>query len=707
MDHPSLGQSAKRRREEDECELSEEDETRKVGRLSSPDPSPHSPLIPVARGVPANPALDHVMEEINRRLKIIREGNDDDPTQTPSTYLGHCLRLVAKKNKMEFFHLLSQYEDLDVNQTDYKGSTALMVACQSGSEDIVRLMLANPKYDTHLGDRSGNSCLHYAIKNNKSSVVDLLLADPRISASASDIGNDNGTTPLMMACMDGFAEIAEKLLSGGNVDINCADKRGDTPLLHATVGGASALVSRLLEVPDIKINQANKNGDTALMCAANDGHTEIVARLLQCGELKVNSSNVDKYTSLMCACDKGNKDVVQLLINHPDIDINLKDEGGDTALVWALDKNHMDVAEMLTEVESLEGNDINVMSLTGCLNGSPAKSRDVLEAVTRSLQMGKPRIGLWLLKQRLKTIEDANMTLLEQLLVNAVKEEVKDIAVYLVENSRVDLNTGDKNDALIILASNGQSEDSEDIVKALVRSGRCNLNSVGSSGNTALLRACDNGNQEIALALLSKPETDVNMIGEGETALTCAARRGMISVVEILLEREGLEINHRVSSAFKGKTALIWAGEEGHQDVIRLLVKHDQLEVNMMDDDGYTALIWAADNGHLEAVRELLKHPLIDVNCVDLDGHSALTWAADKGHTELVKLLLDRDLNVNVRDNEGYTPLICAAQMARIDVVDLLLEDGRTDVNLEVITASLLFVLFMSYPCRTMITTPL
>ena len=700
MDHPNLEQGAKRRREEDECELSEEEETRKVARLStpSPDPSPHSPLIPVARGVPANPALDHVMEEINRRLKNIREGNDDDPTQTPSTYLGHCLRLVAKKNKMKFFQLLSQYEDLDVNQTDYKGSTALMVACQSGSDDIVRLMLANPSYETNLGDRSGNSCLHYAIKNNKSSVVDLLLADPRISARASDNGNENGTTPLMMACMDGFVEIAEKLLLCSNVDINCADKRGDTPLLHATVGGFSALVSRLLEVPDIKINQANKNGDTALMCAANDGHTEIVARLLQCRDLKVNSSNVDMYTSLMCACDKGNMDVVQLLINHPDIDINLKDEGGDTALVWALDKNHMDVVEMLTKVESLEGNDINVIALTGCLNGSPAKSKDVLEAVTRSLQMGKPRVGLWLLKHRLKMIEDANMTLLEHLLIQAVREELKDIAVYLVENSRVDLNVGDKNDALIILASNGKSEASVEIVKALVRSGRCNLNSVGSNGNTALLRACDNGNQEIALALLSKPETEINVIGEGETALTCAARRGMISVVEILLERDGLEINHRGKSAVKGKSALIWAGEEGHQDIIRLLAKHDKLEVNMMDEDGYTALIWAADNGHLEAVRELLKHPAIDVNCVDLDGHSALTWAADKGHTELVKLLLGRDLNVNVRDNEGYTPLICAAQMARIDVVDLLLEDGRTDVNLEVITASVLFVLFMSFP---------
>ena len=115
----------------------------------------------------------------------------------------------------------------------------------------------------------------------------------------------------------------------------------------------------------------------------------------------------------------------------------------------------------------------------------------------------------------------------------------------------------------------------------------------------------------------------------------------------------------------------------------------------MKDEDGYTALIWAADNGHLAAVVELLKHPAIDVNCVDLDGHSALTWAVDKGHTELVRVLLGRDLDLNVRDHEGYTPLICATAQARTDIVDLLLKDGRIDVNLEVDIELALLVFLM------------
>ena len=53
--------------------------------------------------------------------------------------------------------------------------------------------------------------------------------------------------------------------------------------------------------------------------------------------------------------------------------------------------------------------------------------------------------------------------------------------------------------------------------------------------------------------------------------------------------------------------------------------------------------------------------------------------------TEIVTLLLDHgELDVNVRDFEGFTPLICAANQGHRKVVKLLLADHRTDVNLQV-----------------------
>ena len=299
-----------------------EDDSRrgKVARLSSP----HSPLTPLPRTVPTDITDHRLVEEINQKLKSIREGSEADPELTVSKYLGHWLRVAARKNKEEIFHILLRYSELDVNEVDHKMTTALMLACHSGSEELVKAILKNPRFDVTLRDRTGHSCLHYAVKSKKLQVVELLLADGRIDINVPNI---SGVTAFMMACIDGSLQIMQRLLrcQDQNLDVNCADKNGgDTPLLHAVVGGFEAIVSELLVTPGIALNKPNDNGDTALMCAANDGHDEIVRQLLERPEVEVNASNVDKYTSLMCACDKGNTRAVQLLLEHPKIDINLK-----------------------------------------------------------------------------------------------------------------------------------------------------------------------------------------------------------------------------------------------------------------------------------------------------------------------------------------------------------------------------------------------
>jgi len=36
----------------------------------------------------------------------------------------------------------------------------------------------------------------------------------------------------------------------------------------------------------------------------------------------------------------------------------------------------------------------------------------------------------------------------------------------------------------------------------------------------------------------------------------------------------------------------------------------------------------------------------------DKDGYTALMWAAEKGYTDIVKVLLDKGTNVNVKDKD-------------------------------------------------------
>ena len=119
---------AKRRSEDDEERLGERPV--QVARLSSSSWS-EPPLVPLA----TSDKVLQVMDEIRNKLERIREGRDTSTTVTQ--YLGLCLRTAARKARPDIFHRLLHMEGLDVNDVDMNGTTAMMLACQSGCEDFM------------------------------------------------------------------------------------------------------------------------------------------------------------------------------------------------------------------------------------------------------------------------------------------------------------------------------------------------------------------------------------------------------------------------------------------------------------------------------------------------------------------------------------------------------------------------------------------
>ena len=264
--YPSASRAKRRLTDEDddgeETDCSLQERPAQMARMSSPGGS-DPPLIPLA--LSAN--TSHVMEEIAQRLDQIKEGKD--PSTTVPHYLGLCLRAAAKKARTDLFHRLLHLEGLEVNDVDLKGTTAMMLACQAGCEELVKLMLGDKKFNPSLRDKKGNGLINYAMKDkNNLGIVRLLLTDERI-------------------------------------DVNMSDENGDSLLLLASGAGSVEFVSSLLESPKIKVNKRNDNGDSPLMCAANEGNSVIVDLLLKRKEIDVNSANTDRVTSLMCAADKG------------------------------------------------------------------------------------------------------------------------------------------------------------------------------------------------------------------------------------------------------------------------------------------------------------------------------------------------------------------------------------------------------------------
>lgn len=120
------------------------------------------------------------------------------------------------------------------------------------------------------------------------------------------------------------------------------------------------------------------------------------------------------------------------------------------------------------------------------------------------------------------------------------------------------------------------------------------------------------------------------------------------------------------------RSPLQWAIQEGHLIMAQLLIDN---KANLHETVDVPALHNACGFGNLAAVR-LLRDAGTDVNW-NVNG-TALHTAAAYGHLEVVQALLAYGANIEVRNEEGQTPLFFANYTGGKAVTDLLLAAGAS-----------------------------
>ena len=89
----------------------------------------------------------------------------------------------------------------------------------------------------------------------------------------------------------------------------------------------------------------------------------------------------------------------------------------------------------------------------------------------------------------------------------------------------------------------------------------------------------------------------------------------------------------------------------------------------------------AAREGNIEAVKQHLEAGMdVDVEVNNRFGGTPLYFAASGGHREVVELFITEGANVNAKDWMGRTPLNDAAGRGYKEIVEILLANGA-DVN--------------------------
>lgn len=162
------------------------------------------------------------------------------------------------------------------------------------------------------------------------------------------------------------------------------------------------------------------------------------------------------------------------------------------------------------------------------------------------------------------------------------------------------------------------------------------------------------------------------MISKFQSGFDCATHalrilsgRGDTNIIVELLLTTSFVVNF--SSSFKkldpahqgedGDTCLHVACKEGRfknvREFVKILANND---INIYNNKNQTALHAAVKNRNPKCVREVLEHENIDVNIQDIDGFTPLHIAAQVSNLECAKLLKGKGAILDISDNISKIP---------------------------------------------------
>ncbi|MBV6838527.1 ankyrin repeat domain-containing protein [Xanthomonas campestris pv. merremiae] len=660
---------------------------------------------------------------VDRALQLLEAGADPQALPLPEWRDQRSLPALAAV--LPDLRLLRELivRRVDVNQP-HRGMTPLLAATRDswhGRPDAVMTLLANGA-DPRASDNDGNTPLHHAVRSSDPGVAALL----RDAAAELDALNNEGHSPLAMACQVGNWRLAKFLLERGAQ----SEPEGGAPVLLAAAGTEEddpAGVQLLLK-HKARVDARDRQRRSALHEAALAGHGDIVEALLSAGanleardllgrtpwldaarqarsavleRLVARKADVlaidgDGRNALMLACAADNvspaliRRLLDLQVPADSVDahgrraVDVAAEAGRWAIVQLLDPAY----PLPAAVSDAQGDTPGVAVLP---------DRPPLVLLREGLQLGQ-RDGLVALARLCAPEELGGLLHDAHLALNAE-------AVDWLLRHGADAEVRDACGDVPMFALLSRGVEAVPALQALLRHG---VSPAGAGGLTRLLSACvqhdaaSRGLEQFALELLERGADPFAPSAAGDPPLSLAVRLGWLRLQHWLLEH-GVDREARDSH---GMTALHLATALGRDASLKLLVKQGA-SPEARAADGQTPLgvalsigrrdladwldwrIWslprrtlreadvpaAAMTGDTDAVRRLIDLGLT-VDAVDAQGCTALLRAAGGGHLGVVAHLLGRGADPQRAANSGATPLSAAVSMRQTEIVAALLHAG-------------------------------
>ena len=534
---------------------------------------------------------------------------------------------------------------IKVNEQGQFGYSALHLATLKGNEQLITDLIKNHSADPNIKDNDGEVPLHKAIRVGNQSIMQCLINNRAILNIKVD-------SPFLHVAYAVKSLPSIELLVKLGADLNIKDSNGYSLLHLAAMDDFPSLLllysefSKSLYDPDIKDN----DGETPLHKATRLNKWENVEILIKIGSnINEISENNSKSTPLHLATLAGAVNIIKVLINRK-ADLNMKEGNGFTPLHLSVLNSELPVQDcpLDSEKTSNEKADFSMKESKKAMNPALDFLLDPGNAIDVNIPTNEGLNALHLSVIAKKT--------------NSAKK--------MISCHRFDLNFKDANGEAII--HKAIVYDQPELVKLLIQEGVPVNQRNERNGNSLFhLAVMHSKNEALSYLLKYSSKQEYNEKNNmGLTPLHYAIKKNDVIIVENLLKKKDIELIDKIT----GYSILQFAIISHSRQIIEFLVQNAKTRLVWKDKEGLPVLHLSIRSDCSIDIQKLLIDFGVDLNERDNNGWTPLHHAARKGNFELIKFLNSKAMTspFTQKDNKGIYPICWAALYKHIKVFKLL-----------------------------------